>query len=92
MSGYEELSQIRRKIDDIDEKIVRLLVERFKLVAEVFRIKQKQGLPIVDVKRENQILTRVGTFAEKEGIKKEFMEEIFRKILDSSVKFEKTLS
>lgn len=55
----EELDQLRRQIDIIDDKIIALLHQRFDLVKKVKDIKTKRAIPILDTNRETLILRRI---------------------------------
>lgn len=50
-----------------DEKIVPLLLERMEAVAEIGRIKQREGIGVKDVGRERKVLDRVGELAGEEN-------------------------
>ena len=55
-----ELRRLRRRIDALDRRIVRLLNERAELAREVGRVKVTNGRrPIRDAQREREILLRV---------------------------------
>ena len=47
---------LRKKIDGIDKKIVELLAERQNIVKELSIEKEKKGLPVLDVKREKEVV------------------------------------
>ena len=53
------LEELRKKIDDIDDKIAALYDERMKLVKEVALEKSKTGVNLVDRGREKAIVSRV---------------------------------
>lgn len=53
MSGLEGA---RARIDRIDEQIVRLVVERTSLAAEVAAHKAALGLPVLDAAREREVV------------------------------------
>lgn len=57
------LSEIRQKIDEIDNQLLPLFVERMKCAEFVAAHKAKEGLPIFNAERENQILDRVAANA-----------------------------
>jgi len=82
-----EIENLRQKIDSIEDNLISLLNERAKYVLEIGRIKKTQGLPIADSKREEIILKRV---AEKNPgpMSNEFMVDVFKKIIDESVRLE----
>ena len=50
------ISDWRRRMDEIDKKIVELLNERAKSALEVGRLKQAAGMPIYQPARENEVL------------------------------------
>ena len=49
----------RRKIDEIDRKLVELLNERSKCAIEIGKIKSAQNLRVYDPEREQEILQRI---------------------------------
>ena len=51
-----ELKDVREKIDLLDDKLTALFVERMELSKQVALIKEKEGLPISNVKRERDII------------------------------------
>lgn len=76
----ETIGEIRKSIDEIDQKIIELLNERIKLCKRIAMIKRSQRIPIKDEKREMEIINRVGIFSDifKEIIKicRKYEEEI----------------
>lgn len=54
------LEQKRRDIDNIDAEILALLNRRAEVVRELGQIKLRSGLPIVDWRREAEIISRAG--------------------------------
>jgi chorismate mutase/prephenate dehydratase len=57
------LSEIRKKIDEIDSQLLPLFVERMRCAETVAKNKMEQNLPIFNAERENQILDKVGLSA-----------------------------
>lgn len=53
------LSNWRNEIDEIDREMLRLLGRRAEIVAEIGRAKAGTGMPVIDKKREREILRRV---------------------------------
>ncbi len=49
----------RRRIDGIDDHLLRLLNRRAQLAVELARLKRAAGLPVEDPGREQQVLARV---------------------------------
>ncbi len=54
-----ELSEIREKIDSIDDKLLPLFIERMNLAKEVAEYKKEHSLPILNKGREREILKKV---------------------------------
>ena len=54
-----ELSEIRAKIDAVDDDLLRLFLERMSLSDEVAAYKNEHHLPILNRQREREILARV---------------------------------
>ena len=51
-----DLSDIRKKIDDIDQKLLPLFLERMQVSAEVAAYKKANNLPVLNKQRERDIL------------------------------------
>ncbi|MCQ5167646.1 chorismate mutase, partial [Roseburia hominis] len=54
-----QLNALRDQINDIDEKMLQLLEQRFAIVKEVGMVKQAANLPVKDEAREQAVLTRL---------------------------------
>ena len=87
----DKLAELRNKIDDVDEKIVGLLAERFRLIGEISKVKVKLKIPLVDVEREKEILVRVKKLTQNYKVNVNLVEEIFKKIISCCTRFEKTV-
>ena len=53
------LEEQRKRIDEIDDEIARLLKERFFVTEEVAIIKKKYDLPVKNSAREREIIERL---------------------------------
>jgi len=72
-----DLSELRKKIDQVDVKIVKLLENRFNLVKEIRKIKKYGGLPLEDKKREKEIIERLTSSG---NLDQRLVEEIYQAI------------
>ena len=54
-----EISDWRQKIDVLDEQIVRLINERAEAAQAIGKLKQREGLPVYEPKREEVVFERV---------------------------------
>ncbi|MBQ7656184.1 MAG: chorismate mutase, partial [Clostridia bacterium] len=57
------LQEIRDKLDGIDNQLIDLFSQRMNLVKDVAAYKQEKSLPILDTKREREIINRVSLMA-----------------------------
>ena len=55
------LSSLREDIDKIDEKIVKLLNERFSCCEKIAKLKKSSGLRLVDLNRQAEVLSHVAS-------------------------------
>ena len=82
----DELLNLRTQIDRIDEEMLDLLAERFRVTAKVGELKAKTGLESVDPVREQAKLERLRTLAEARSVNSEFILGLFQAIFDEVVK------
>ena len=54
-----EISDWRKRIDELDRKLVELLNERSRCAAEIGRLKRRDGLPLYSPEREQEVLEQV---------------------------------
>lgn len=82
------LDDLRRKIDETDAEIVRLIAERMRQAEAIGREKQKQGKQVEDLAREVEVLSHIHRLAEQYDITPEGIESIFRRIITVSKSME----
>lgn len=82
----EEISQLRRKIDEIDEEILRLLKERIEISRLIGRIKQEHGVPIRDPQREEEKYKHIAMKATELGLNLDEVRTIYQNIITMSVR------
>ena len=81
-----EINNERKKIDNIDNMIFDLLVNRLDPVIKIGEIKSKNNIPIEDSKRENSIYDRIDArFSQKEA---KYLKEIYQSVISASKKIE----
>ncbi len=78
------LSKKRREIDQIDSKIIQLLKKRLAIVSRITLYKIKHQLPLRDLKREKEILQQRSKEGRKQGLKTNYFQDLFERILDES--------
>ncbi len=82
----ETLEDMRKSIDNIDNAIVAMFSERFKVTNRVGQYKAKNGLPAKDGDRESIQFKRVNELALQYGLDPEFAESYLEKIIASVVR------
>jgi chorismate mutase len=55
----DNIQQLRKKVDAVDERILNALSERVKICGKIGLVKKKEGLQIRDASREDEIYNRV---------------------------------
>lgn len=79
------LPELRDDLDRIDEELVRLLAERFRVTQEVGEFKRDNGLPPVDPTREAAQFERIDALATGAGLNPDFAKKFLRLIIDEVV-------
>ena len=74
-----ELSEIRDKIDTVDEQLLKLFLERMSLAEEVAAYKNEHHLPILNKERERAVLARV---TEQSGEKERYAYHLFSTLFE----------
>jgi len=75
-----DISDWRKKIDEIDRSLVKLLNERARCVVEIGEIKRQNGLPIHEPNREQEVL-RQALEANQGPLASEAIQRIFERIV-----------
>ncbi len=60
----ERIHELRGRIDEIDEKVLKLLDERVAVAKEIGKMKRERGVSITDTDREEEVLERAGRHRE----------------------------
>jgi chorismate mutase len=79
----------RRKIDEIDRKLVQLLNERSRCVLEIGRLKKQDGSPLYQPDREREVLAAVEQ-ANRGPLSEAAIRRLFERILDEARSVERT--
>lgn len=76
------LEDLRKKIDQTDAEIVRLIAERIRNAEKIGREKQKQGKQLEDLSRETEVMSNIRRLAGQENVSIEGLESIYRRIVN----------
>ena len=80
----ENLEKWRKKIDEIDEKILQFLQQRMRAVAEISRAKKILGQKILDENREKKILEKLILKNENSFLSNKNLEIFWQQIFEFS--------
>lgn len=78
------LKTYRKKIDKIDNKIIRLLDKRLIVAQKIGEYKKQNNLPITNLNREKEILNKFSKKTKKTKLKKNFINKLFNLIFKNS--------
>lgn len=87
MTRNTTLADLRKRIDEIDEHIVRLLSKRIRLAMKVARLKKASHLSAEDPQREQEIIDRLVKRAQGIPSRTQIV-RIFESIFDAAKKGE----
>jgi chorismate mutase/prephenate dehydratase len=83
-----KMQEIRQKINQIDEKIIKLLSERRDLSLEIVKLKNQDKSSIRDRAREKELLTKLIETGRVYGLDSHYISKIFYEIIDDSIKLQ----
>jgi chorismate mutase len=83
--GQDRLEVLRVQIDELDERLVTVLAERFKVTRQVGALKAERGLPPQDATREAQIDAKVRRLADEHDLDEAMVSEVLRAVIDRVV-------
>ncbi len=86
-----DLASLRKRIDELDKKIVELLNERAKVVISVGRAKLAEGSPIYAPDREHAVLSRIAELNAEGPLPQKTLQAIYRELMSGSFVLEKPL-
>ncbi len=83
----DRLAALRRRVDEIDQRLIETICERARVVVEIGKAKQASGTPIYAPHREAEVLARV--IAQNPGpLSDRTIEAIYRELMSGSFSLE----
>jgi len=82
----ENLAELRRQIDRIDNDLLALLAKRMRISREIGQYKKEHSMPVLQTQRYDEILKRRGAQADELGIGSGFVKTILQVIHEESVR------
>ena len=86
-NNSKEMSLIRKKIDQVDNKLLPLMVKRSKLVEKALSLKKRQT-EIVDKKRINEISKKIVKKTSELGGNSKLLKKIWLSIIQNFIDYE----
>lgn len=80
-SARESLTGCRKRINEVDVRILELLNERTRIVEEIGRAKQELDLPIYEPKREDEVYANLLTH-NRGPLTPDAVKRVFERIID----------
>ncbi len=90
-STQDEMSDIRRVIDDLDDELVALLAKRQRQIERAAKVKPALGIPARVPERVDEVLARVLGAARREGLSVEVAMNLWTNIIEWSIQYEERL-
>ena len=82
----EDLSDLRRQIDEIDEQILEIMAKRMRVSCEIAQYKKENDVQVLQAGRYDEILTKRSQDGVSLGMSEEFVKEVFEAIHAESVR------
>jgi chorismate mutase/prephenate dehydrogenase len=79
------LDELRRHLDDLDERLLQIVADRQKTSREIARVKRATGVPTRDFGREREVILGARGLAEKVGVSPDLAETFMRLLIRSSL-------
>jgi chorismate mutase len=86
MQTTENLSALRRQIDELDNNLLELLAHRMRVAEEIGRYKKEHNMPILQAQRYDEILHNRVQQAIEMGMDGEFMKTVLIAIHEESIR------
>lgn len=84
----KKIKDLRLKINDIDKKILDLIIERLQVVKEIGATKRENGIVVIDKNREHEILDSLIFEARKQRIDPNIVKKIWKVLMEISYEIE----
>ena len=78
----QDIQKLRKRIDEIDEQILRFLGERSEICRSIGLLKKENSIPITDEVRESEVYAKVREKSSDFGLDADQVEAIYRQIVN----------
>jgi isochorismate pyruvate lyase len=91
LSAKDEMADVRRVIDALDDEIVALFAKRQRQIERAARVKPSLELPARVPERIDEVLARVLGAARREGLSMELALTVWTHVIEWSISYEEKL-
>jgi isochorismate pyruvate lyase len=91
LSPQDEMADVRKEIDALDDAIVELLAKRQRQIERAAAVKPQLGVPARVPERIDEVLARVLGAARREGLSSEVAKTLWTELIEWSIQYEKRL-
>ena len=81
----ERILALRKKVDEIDEKILYFLKERMEVSKSIGETKREHGIPIRNHQREDELYMNIMKRASELGLNPHEIKAVYREIIAMSI-------
>jgi len=85
------LAEHRMEVEEIDEKIIRLIQQRMETSKRIFEAKRMDGLEIIDLQQEQQVLRRAMDLATEMNLDAGAIRDLFQILIRMSLQKQQEL-
>ncbi|MCL1977354.1 MAG: chorismate mutase [Candidatus Bathyarchaeota archaeon] len=78
----EDIQTLRKRVDEIDDQIIKALSERITICRKIGEHKKQQGLPVQDQIREREVYNKVKDKAAKFQLEPARIEALYHEIVN----------
>lgn len=82
----DNLNELRAQIDKLDDRLLELLAERMRVACEIGRCKKEHGMPVLQTRRYEELLSRRAAQAVELGMDEAFMRSVLQAIHEESIR------
>ncbi len=91
LSPQDEMADVRRVIDALDDKLVALFAKRQRQIERAARVKPLLEMPARVPDRVDEVIARVLIAARREGLSLELAETLWTSAIEWSIRYEEKL-
>jgi isochorismate pyruvate lyase len=91
LSPQDEMADVRKEIDALDDKIVALFAQRQRQIERAAHVKPSLGMPALVQERVDEVLARVLGASRREGMSAQLAHHIWTAVIDWSIQYEERL-